>query len=33
MNPHETASRLADLLDAECYYIAAPALADSEATL
>jgi DNA-binding transcriptional regulator LsrR (DeoR family) len=32
MNPHETASRLADLLDAECYYIAAPALADSEVT-
>ena len=32
MNPHETASRLADLLDAECYYIAAPALADSEET-
>ena len=32
MNPHETASHLADLLDAQCYYIAAPALADSEAT-
>ena len=31
MNPHETASHLADLLDAQCYYIAAPALADSEA--
>jgi DNA-binding transcriptional regulator LsrR (DeoR family) len=32
MNPHETASHLADLVDAQCYYIAAPALADSEAT-
>jgi DNA-binding transcriptional regulator LsrR (DeoR family) len=32
MNPYETASHLADLLDAQCYYIAAPALADSEAT-
>jgi DNA-binding transcriptional regulator LsrR (DeoR family) len=32
MNPHETASHLADLLDAQCYYIAAPALADSEST-
>ncbi len=32
MNPHETASHLADLLDAQCYYVAAPALADSEAT-
>ena len=32
VNPHETASHLADLLDAQCYYIAAPALADSQAT-
>lgn len=32
MNPHETASHLADLLDAQCYYIAAPAMTDSEAT-
>ncbi len=32
MNPHETASHLAELLSAQCYYIAAPALADSEAT-
>lgn len=32
VNPHETASHLADLIDAQCYYIAAPALADSEAT-
>lgn len=32
MNPHETASHLADLLGAQCYYIAAPALADSEAS-
>ena len=31
VNPHETASHLADLIDAQCYYIAAPALADSEA--
>lgn len=31
MNPHETASHLADLLDAQCYYIAAPALTDTEA--
>jgi DNA-binding transcriptional regulator LsrR (DeoR family) len=32
MNPYETASHLADLLDAQCYYIAAPALTDSEAS-
>ncbi|CAN5409474.1 sugar-binding transcriptional regulator [soil metagenome] len=32
VNPYETASHLADLIDAQCYYIAAPALADSEAT-
>ncbi len=32
VNPHETASHLADLIDAQCYYVAAPALADSEAT-
>ncbi|QIG47906.1 sugar-binding transcriptional regulator [Nordella sp. HKS 07] len=32
VNPHETASHLADLIDAQCYYIAAPALADTEAT-
>jgi DNA-binding transcriptional regulator LsrR (DeoR family) len=32
MNPHETASHLADLLDAQCYLIAAPALTDSEST-
>lgn len=32
MNPHETASHLADLLDAQCYLIAAPALTDSKAT-
>lgn len=32
MNPHETASHLAELLSAQCFYIAAPALTDSEAT-
>jgi DNA-binding transcriptional regulator LsrR (DeoR family) len=32
MNPHETASHLADLFDAQCYYIAAPALTDTETT-
>jgi DNA-binding transcriptional regulator LsrR (DeoR family) len=32
MNPHETASHLADLLDAQCYYVAAPALTDTEST-
>ena len=32
MNPHETASHLADLVGAQCYYIAAPALTDTELT-
>lgn len=32
MNPHETASHLADLLGAQCYYIAAPALTDTQST-
>jgi len=32
MNPHETASHLADLVGAQCYYIAAPALTDTEST-
>ena len=32
VNPHETASHLADIVGAQCYYIAAPALTDSEAT-
>jgi DNA-binding transcriptional regulator LsrR (DeoR family) len=32
INPHETASHLADILGARCYYIAAPALTDTEAT-
>lgn len=32
MNTYETASRLADLYDADCYYIAAPAFADDEET-
>lgn len=32
VNPYETASHLADLINAQCYYIAAPAFADSEAT-
>jgi DNA-binding transcriptional regulator LsrR (DeoR family) len=32
MNPHETASHLADLLDAQCYLVAAPAMTDSEST-
>jgi DNA-binding transcriptional regulator LsrR (DeoR family) len=32
VNPHETASHLADILEAECYYIAAPAMTDSAAT-
>jgi DNA-binding transcriptional regulator LsrR (DeoR family) len=32
VNPHETASHLADIIGAQCYYIAAPALTDSEAT-
>lgn len=30
LNTHETASRLADCYNASCFYIAAPALADSE---
>ena len=32
MNPHETASHLADLFDAQCYYVAAPALTDTQST-
>ena len=32
MNTYETASRLADLYDADCFYIAAPAFADDEET-
>ncbi len=32
MNPYETASHLAEIVDAQCYYIAAPALTDSETT-
>ncbi len=32
VNPHETASHLADIVGARCYYVAAPALTDSEAT-
>ena len=32
MNPHETASHLADLLDAQCFYVAAPTLTDTEST-
>jgi len=32
VNPHETASHLADIVGAQCYYIAAPALTDSAAT-
>ncbi len=32
MNPHETASHLADLLNAQCYYVAAPALTDTRST-
>jgi len=32
VNPHETASHLADIIGARCYYVAAPALTDSEAT-
>ncbi len=32
VNPHETASHLADIVGAQCYYIAAPALTDSEST-
>ena len=30
MNPHETASHLADLVGAQCYYVAAPALTDTQ---
>ena len=30
VNPHETASHLADLVGAQCYYVAAPALTDTE---
>ena len=30
MNPYETASHLADLFDAQCYYVAAPALTDTQ---
>jgi DNA-binding transcriptional regulator LsrR (DeoR family) len=32
INPHESASHLADLLNAQCYYIAAPIFTDSEAS-
>jgi DNA-binding transcriptional regulator LsrR (DeoR family) len=32
MNPHETASHLADLVGAQCYYVAAPALTDTKST-
>ena len=32
MNPHETASHLAGLVDAQCYYVAAPALTDTQST-
>ncbi len=32
VNPHETATHLAEIIGAECYYIAAPALTDSETT-
>ncbi len=32
VNPHETALHLADIISAKCYYIAAPALTDSEET-
>lgn len=32
INPHETATRLADLLGAQCHYVAAPVYTDSEAT-
>ncbi|MCB1377946.1 MAG: sugar-binding transcriptional regulator [Alphaproteobacteria bacterium] len=32
MNPHETASHLADLAGAQCYYVAAPALTDTRST-
>jgi DNA-binding transcriptional regulator LsrR (DeoR family) len=32
MNPHETASHLAGLLGAQCFYVAAPALTDTQST-
>lgn len=32
MNPYETASHLANLLDAQCYYVAAPALTDTRSS-
>ena len=32
MNPHETASHLADLAGAQCFYVAAPALTDTQST-
>ncbi len=32
MNPYETASHLADVIDAQCYYVAAPALTDTDLT-
>jgi DNA-binding transcriptional regulator LsrR (DeoR family) len=32
VNPHETASHLADIVGAQCYYFAGPAFADTEAT-
>lgn len=31
VNPYETASHLADIIGARCYYVAAPTLSDSEA--
>jgi DNA-binding transcriptional regulator LsrR (DeoR family) len=32
VNPHETASHLADIVGGQCYYLAAPAFTDTEAT-
>jgi DNA-binding transcriptional regulator LsrR (DeoR family) len=32
VNPHETASHLADIVDGQCYYFAAPAFADTAET-
>lgn len=32
VNPHETASHLADIVGAQCYYFAGPAFTDNEAT-
>jgi DNA-binding transcriptional regulator LsrR (DeoR family) len=32
MNPHETATHLAGLVGAQCFYVAAPALTDTEST-